>query len=276
MQAAWMLKYLLALGLTTAALALPPGQGQAPSGALTDRQWLDQCDLARVLYLGEEHNGAADHQLQHDVLEELARPPVVVAEMFQNVSRPALDAYIAGRLDDDELRTCSEWEKRWGHAWEQYLPIWQLCQMGHWPLRPLRNSSESGKNLGKLGVNAFSPEERQGLRPEPYEFGPHPETLRSVFEGHAGKVGDEAFARFLKVQVLWEEYMAAQIRRALAETDGPVVVLVGKGHLTHGFGLPYRVQADWPHPLVQKIVLYNPSESERNRADLWWQPAQTP
>lgn len=271
-----MLKNLLALFLCGAAWAMPPGQGQTPDGPLSQERWLEQCNQARVLYLGEEHNGPMDHQLQHDVLQQLSRPPVIVAEMFQNPSRPALDAYVAGRLNDDELRICSEWEKRWGHAWEQYLPIWQLCQQEHWPLRPLRNSSESGKSLGKLGFDAFSLEERQGLAPRPYEFGPHPESLRSVFEGHAGKMGDEAFARFLKVQVLWEEYMAAQIRRALSETDGPVVVLVGKGHLTHGFGLPHRVQADWPHPLEQKIVLYNPSDSEQARADLWWEPASPP
>ncbi|MBS2035428.1 ChaN family lipoprotein [bacterium] len=269
-----MLKYLFLCALSGASWAMPPGHGQSQIGPLSDSQWLDQCNQARVLYLGEEHNGPLDHQLQHDILEQLGRPPVVVAEMFQNVSRPALDAYVAGRLDDDQLRNCSEWEKRWGHPWEQYLPIWQLCQQGHWPLRPLRNSSESGKNLGKLGFEAFSPEERQGLAPQPYEFGPHPESLRPVFEGHAGKIGDEAFARFLKVQVLWEEYMAAQIRRALSETEGPVVVLVGKGHLTHGYGLPHRVQAQWPHPLTQKIVIYNPGEAERSRADLWWDPNQ--
>ena len=252
-----MLKYVLVFALSSLAWALPP-------------DFVAGCNQARVLYLGEEHDGAGDHQLQHDVLEALDRPPVVVAEMFQNVSRGVLDDYVAGRLNDDELKAGSEWDKRWGHAWELYLPIWQLCQEHHWPLLPLRNSSESGKNLSKLGVGAFSFEERQGMAPGPYEFGPHPETLRPVFEAHAGKVGDEAFARFLKVQVLWEEYMAAQIRRALSETDGPVVVLVGKGHLTHGFALPHRVQAAWPHPLTQKVVLYNPSPEERRRADLWW------
>jgi uncharacterized iron-regulated protein len=248
--------YFLIFALCGAAWALPP-------------DFLAGCEQARVLYLGEEHDGAGDHQLQYEVLESLDRPPVVVAEMFQNVSRGVLADYVAGRLDDEELRARSEWDKRWGHAWELYLPIWQLCQARHWPILPLRNSSESGKNLSKLGVEAFTGEERQGLAPGPYEFGPHPETLRPVFEAHAGKVGDEAFARFLRVQVLWEEYMAAQIRRALSETDGPVVVLVGKGHLTHGFALPHRVQAAWPHPLVQKVVLYNPSAEEKQKADLW-------
>ncbi len=212
---------------------------------------------SRVLYLGEEHDSAADHRRQLEILEKVSpgRSPVVVAEMFQNVSRKVLDEYVAGNLDDEELKLQSEWDNRWGHAWDLYLPIWQLCQQRHIPILPLRNSSESGKNLGKLGVQAFTAEEREGLAPEPYEFGPHPETLRATFEAHAGKVSDEAFARFLKVQTLWEEYMAAQVRRALRETDGPVIVLVGQGHLSHGHTLPRRVQAHWPHPLEQKVVL---------------------
>ncbi|MBX3168780.1 MAG: ChaN family lipoprotein [Candidatus Eremiobacteraeota bacterium] len=233
-----MLRFLLLLLLTSWAWAQDPATLEA-----------------RVLYLGEEHDSAADHARQLEILEYVSRgrSPVVVAEMFQAPNRMVLADYLAGNLDDEELKTASEWDKRWGHAWELYLPIWQLCQQRHIPIYPLRNSSESGKNLGKLGVQAFTPEERQGLAPEPYEFGPHPETLRPIFEAH-GPATDEAFARFLKVQTLWEEYMAAQIRRALSENEGQVIVLVGQGHLTHGHTLPHRVQARWPHPLSQKVV----------------------
>lgn len=214
---------------------------------------------ARVLYLGEEHDSAEDHARQLKIIDGLSqgRSPVVVAEMFQHPSRKVLAEYLAGHLDDEELKSASEWDKRWGHAWNLYLPIWQLCQQRHIPIYPLRNSSESGKNLSKLGAQAFSADERQGLTPPPYDFGPNPESLRSVFESHAGPVSDEAFERFLKVQTLWEEYMAAQIRRALSESEGQVIVLVGQGHLTHGHTLPRRVQAGWPHPLIQMVDLPN-------------------
>lgn len=217
---------------------------------------LEACARARVLYLGEEHDSAADHQRQLEILEYVSRgrSPVVVAEMFQNPSRQVLADYVAGNLDDEELKAQSEWEKRWGHAWDLYLPIWQLCQRRHIPIYPLRNSSESGKNLSKLGSAAFTPGERQGLASEPYEFGPHPESLRPIFEAHAGPVSNEAFQRFLKVQTLWEEFMSAQIRHALSETEGQVIVLVGQGHLSHGFTLPVRVQREWPHRLNQLVV----------------------
>ncbi len=264
-----MRKMLLALLLTARAMAVP-GHGETSEGPLNWEDWLDYCGQAQVLYLGEEHDGKLDHQLQLETLQGLVeKKPLVVAEMFQLPSQKVLDDYVQGRIDDAGLRQASEWEKRWGHAWEQYLPIWQLCQKEQLELRPLRNSTESGKNLSKLGTQAFSEQEKVGLAPEPYEFGPHPETLRPVFEAHAGPVSQAAFDRFLKVQTLWEEFMAAQIRAALRQPDQPmVVVLVGKGHLLHGLGLPHRVQAGWSQPLRQSVVVVQPEP----RADAWWVP----
>lgn len=236
--------------------------------------WIENCQGAQVLYLGEEHDSILDHQLQArtlQALQERGHRLVVVAEMFQLPARQVLDDYVAGKLNDQQLFEDSEWKKRWGHAWEQYLPIWQICQREKIPLRALRNSNESGRQLNKLGSAAFTVEERQGLAPEPYEFGPHPESLRPVFEAHAGPVSQAAFERFLAVQTLWEEFMAAQIRHALRQNpDGTVVVLVGKGHLLHGHGLPARVAKHWPGPLVQKVALVNPNAEEKKRADCVW------
>ena len=268
----WLLVYLL----TGGCWALP-GSGHDACGSLTWDDWIDRCAQARVLYLGEEHDGVLDHQLQRDTVSDLAqrKSVTVVAEMFQGPSRAVLQDYVAGRFDDDELRADSEWDKRWGHAWEQYLPIWQTCQRLGVEILPLRNTTESGKKLSSLGVQGLTPAERRGLNPEPFEFGPHPESLRSIFEAHAGPVSEEAFQRFLKVQTIWEEYMAAQIRLAL-ERPGTVVVLVGKGHLLHGLGLPRRVQNGWPHPLRQSVVVVNPEPAQRDRVDLWWtSPPQT-
>lgn len=231
------------------------------------RQRVRNCD---VLYLGERHDSEADHRWQAEVLGQLeGLQPVIVAEMFQLPSAGVLEAYSEGELDDDNLRIQSEWEQRWGHPWPLYLPLWQMARRHGWTLLPLRNSSESGKALGKLGVQAFTPAEREVLRPGPYEFGPHPESLRASFEAHAGKISDGAYDRFLSVQTLWEEFMAGQVRQALRrrERHGPVVVLVGKGHLLHGYGLAWRTQAGWAEPLHQIVLVNEPEDAEKKRLD---------
>lgn len=242
-------------------------------GSLNWDAWLERAASADVVYLGERHDSKLDHQFQLDTirgLRERGLKPVIVAEMFQLLSREVLDEYVAGRLTDEQLKLLSQWDRRWRHDWPAYLPIWQEAREHKLPLLPLRNSSETGKHLSKLGVEAFSPEEKQGLTPGPYEFGPHPETLRKTFEAHAGPVSDEAFGRFLNVQTLWEEFMAAQVRKALAlpARKGPVVVLVGKGHLLHGHGLPWRVAAG--KPLRQVTSAVDPETEEAARLDVVW------
>lgn len=239
-------------------------------------RWWEELGRADVVYLGEEHDRAQDHQMQLQVLEKLAqeRRVVVLAEMFQTPSRQVLKAYTQGVLDDQNLHDLSKWEKRWGHPWTLYLPIWQCCQRYEIPLLPLRNSSESGKLLSRQGRAAFEADEVWALPPEPYEFGPEPESLKEIFEAHAGPVSPEAFQRFLKVQVLWEEFMSAQIREALRLYPGSqVVVLVGKGHLLHGHTLLGRTQRNWPNQLNQQVLLCDPKPSEKEKLKLWWTSA---
>lgn len=266
-----MKRLLILLLLTWSAHAQPSLQGEMSWDA-----WLDRASRADVVYLGERHDSAVDHAFQLETLRGLQRrglKSVIVAEMFQLLSKDVLDEYVGGRLTDQQLRLLSQWDRRWGHAWEAYLPIWQFAKEHGLRVLPLRNSSETGRHLGKLGAEAFSPEEKQGLRPAPYDFGPDPQTLRKTFEAHAGPVSDEAFQRFLNVQTLWEEFMAAQVRKALAlpQRTGPVVVLVGKGHLLHGHGLVRRVQLD--RPLTQVTAAVDPEPDERKRLDVVWTSA---
>ena len=273
------LPFLCLFGLTASSMAAPPGSAREGEHRLDWEAFLDRCREARVLYVGEEHTGTLDHQLQQEIIDGLARRGLkltIVAEMFQWPQRQVLVDYVEGRINDEELLEQSEWKQRWGYPWELYLPIWQSCQRYHLNMLPLRNSSESGKLLGTRGLAAWSEEERQGLRPEPYDFGPNPEQLKSLFAAHGAPVSEESFQRFLRVQTLWEEFMAAQIRKGLQTEAEVVVVLVGKGHLIHGHGLPWRTQQGWPRSLEQKVVLLNPKESERGRASLEWVSPETP
>jgi uncharacterized iron-regulated protein len=265
-----MKSWLISLFLAGVALATPHLQPEGSWARLV---------CADVVYLGEAHDRLEDHQMQLRLLERLLeqRKVVVLAEMFQTPSRAVLKAYTEGQLEDDELRELAQWDKRWGHPWELYLPIWQLCQRHELALLPLRNSTESGKQLSRLGRAAFEAEENWALAPEPYEFGPSPETLQEVFTAHAGPTSPEAFQRFLKVQVLWEEFMSAQIRQALRLYPGSqVVVLVGKGHLLHGHALAKRTQRAWNRPLSQEVVICDPQAGERDRLRVWWESASQP
>ena len=76
----------------------------------------------RAVFLGEHHNSKADHELQEGLLRELhrrrsargAKPELAVGlEAVQRRFQPALDAYLAGELDENALQEAVEWRKRW-------------------------------------------------------------------------------------------------------------------------------------------------------------------
>jgi len=57
-------------------------------------------------------------------------------------------------------------------------------------------------------------------------------------EGHKPKDGD--FERFVDAQLLWDRAMAAGIARQTA--SGPVVGIMGSGHIRHGHGVPHQLR----------------------------------
>src|SRR5215510_13830146 len=64
-------------------------------------------DLAKadVVFVGEEHDDPATHHLELAILEGLARrrrPIIVSMEMFERDTQPAVDAYLAGRINEPE------------------------------------------------------------------------------------------------------------------------------------------------------------------------------
>lgn len=65
---------------------------------------------------------------------------------------------------------------------------------------------------------------------------------------------DQAFERFLSVQLLWDEGMAERATRYLQDHPGKqMVILAGSGHLEYGQGIPQRLQRRLP--LSSAIVL---------------------
>ena len=264
-------------GPSPAALEVGPQPGEWT-------EFVERACSSSFLYLGEKHDEPLHHQVQlkmfRQVLEKHPRHLKLAIEMAQIPSQPVLDEFIAGRITVATLPNCLNWAKTWGFNYSMYSPILELCQEYGVPVRAMRFSSESSRRLGKEGLAVLSPAERQGLDEDldPTDFGPEPDRLRKVFaqaaHGHAteGPAAEEAFQRFLRVQVLWEEGMAAQILQAYEPGDH-MVVLVGAGHLTLGHGLPARVSRRNRQPdlFPPRVLLVDPTPEDRTRADLvWW------
>ena len=105
--------------------AAPPASDEVPD---TRTQVVDPATLTgldalvtkladrRVVFVGESHDRYEDHLNQLAVIRGLHEQDVDLAigmEMFQQPFQPALDAYIAGEINEEEMLRRTDYFERW-------------------------------------------------------------------------------------------------------------------------------------------------------------------
>lgn len=263
---------------------------------------LDALKEARVIYLGETHDRAADHQAQLQIIRHLVEQGKSVAiafEMFQRPFQPVLDQYAAGQIDADALRIQSEYDERWGFPWPLYSPILEYAQAQNLPMLAANTPREMTRKVARQGLESLSGSDLEFIPPvseidlsnEGYRA--YVQAVFSGFHGHGGHGGGQndgspassppseeskaaAFERFFSAQVLWDETMAQTVAEfAEANPETAIVVLAGQGHVIYEFGIPSRVERRLGEDLAQVTVLLNPSDGFRRAgegaiADYFW------
>ncbi|MCB1734726.1 MAG: ChaN family lipoprotein [Gammaproteobacteria bacterium] len=244
--------------------ALPPGDAELSATPAIDLTastnvtgLINRLKDARVVYLGEQHDRYEQHLLQAAVirgLRERGVPLAIGMEQFQRRFQPALDDFIAGRIDTLELLRQSEYYQRWRFDFRLYQPILDYARKHGIPVLALNAESELTRQIGKVGLNGLTPDERSQL---PTEYGDadadYRAVLQRVFLAHA--VGpDRNFEHFVDVQLTWDETMAEVAATYLAANpQRHLVILVGAGHVADRHGIPSRVQRRLP--VIDSVVL---------------------
>jgi uncharacterized iron-regulated protein len=248
--------------------------------ALDPKTVLQQLAQSNVVYLGETHDSAADHQAQLDIIQALHQknPRIAIAmEMFQRPYQSVIDRYLAGEITETQLKQLTEYEKRWGFSWDFYAPILRFAKSNKIPVVALNTPTEVTRKVSRQGLNSLTSNER-GLIPPVSEIRldseRYRERIRQIYdEMHHGKGNSDRFEKFFLAQVLWDETMAEGVSKLLQETrDRQVIVLTGKGHVVYGDGIPSRVTRRIGN-VRQLIVLLNPSpelQKEPEIADFFW------
>ena len=228
-------------------------------------------DLAnkRIVYVGEQHDKFAHHQVQLEILQGLYRqnPKVAVGmEMFQRPFQKVLDDYIAGAIDERTFLKRSEYFKRWDIDYNLYKPILDFARAKHLPIVALNVRREIVEKVGKDGLDSLSKEEKQEIPAQLDRSDPeYRERLKEAFAAHEQHGGKSNFEFFYEAQMLWDETMAESIERFLKQNPGyRMVVLVGAGHVQYGSGIPKR--AFKRNGLGYAIVLSD-AEVEKDIAD---------
>ncbi len=236
---------------------LKPGIYRVSDGAqMTVAEFVAQNKDAKVILVGESHDSAQDHALQAKVYNALLgqSKTSLGMEMFQRPFQAHLDAYVAGTLDEAELLAATEYEARWGYETEFYSPLWRSAQKAGAPIVALNIHRELTKRVSAVGTENLSSHE-QALLPEivigPDEYG---QQLKDIFKAHGMELSDDRFRRFFQAQLLWDETMAETAVNHLKSTSGRMMIVVGRGHVERGWGIPSRIQRRAPSWKVVSLV----------------------
>ncbi len=230
-------------GCVNSGLALPKVGGPIPVSpphelTAAERAYWDQLAPARIIYIGETHSSNSDHEYQLDVLKGLKARGLnftVAWEMFDFTQQPVLDAWNAHHLTTDGLLEKTDFQPHWGTFSVMYEKI----------LRWTETEGVASLALNAPGVTThklaqgipLTPEERTELPSgfRPLNGGYEHFTEQMAQSPHAGA----NLENFYKAQLLWDQTMASRIVEFVdAHPDGKLVVLIGRGHIEGGFGVP--------------------------------------
>jgi uncharacterized iron-regulated protein len=265
--------FLLCSSAATAQTTANPQPGQS----YTNQEILQQLVKAKVVYLGETHDSAEDHQAQLAIIREMQRQNRKIAiamEMFQRPFQSAIDNYLAGKLTQEQLVEQTEYDRRWRFPWESYAPILRFAKENQLPVLALNTPTEVTRKVASQGLESLTAEEKKHIPPISEirtDNAEYRQLLLEVFQQHqkAAQGNSTAFERFLQAQVLWDETMAEKIAEFVkANPDYQVVVLAGKGHIIYGYGIPSRVERRLGVGNVKvRSVLFNSTENLPLSAD---------
>lgn len=211
----------------------------------------------RVVFVGEAHDRYEDHLNQLMVirgLHGLGLDLAIGMEMFQQPFQEALDAYVAGEIDEAEMLRRTGYFERWRFDYRLYRPILRYAREHRIPLIALNLEREITEKVGQAGLGALDETQRARIPTQMDREDPvYRERLKRVFDLHP-QDKDRDFENFLSVQLLWDEGMAERAADYLRQHPGKtMVILAGQGHIEFGQGIPRRLQRRLAVPAVSLL-----------------------
>ena len=240
-----------------------------------------------VVWLGEHHNSARDHKLQAHFIESIYNQRTqtqtrtgknkknkgqeqeqdhkmsIGLEQIQVQFQPALDAFIAGTISEEQMLEETHWSTRWTWPYENYRPVFALAQKLKIPLIALNVNSE---DLAKVEVDGFRGLDRPTMKkyikdpvgfsnfPRPpayrtysayviepsYDLHKEMGILKTTISGQQLE-NDMTFGNFFSGRILWDEAMAGNAFQWTKENEGGMMVgLIGADHVKFEKGVVGR------------------------------------
>lgn len=225
---------------------------------------VDDLAQARVIYLGERHTVARHHQVQAQLLSDLAgrKVPLVLAlEQIEAHNQPAVDRFNRGELDFAGLAEAIEWRRRWPNC-EQYRPVLETARRHGIPVLALNARSETIRQVARGGgVAKLPPAARKELPAEIQLADPLYEKLLGRQMAVHMAATPQRLRPMIEAQIARDETMAEVLAVYLRSDKGrgrTAVVICGAGHVIYGLATAARVRRRLPD-VRDRIVLLSES-----------------
>lgn len=233
---------------------------------------IEALEKHRVVFIGETHDRYDHHLNQLAILQALHRrnPHIAIGvEWFQQPFQPAIDAWLAGKIDEAELLRRTEYFDRWRYDYRMLRPIMEYAKANGLPVIALNVPTELTRKIAQGGLEALSPSQREQLS---VNITPPDAAYRSrlekAFKQHAG--AQHQLDKFMLVQRVWDETMAHNIMRFLQPNPAwRMVVFSGSGHISHGAGIPQDLARQFPGISITTVASGDESDMQAGVVDYY-------
>ena len=249
----------------------------APAGALYDTRAgevvtmeaaLERMAAADVVLLGEEHTAMQQHQQQAEIVRALGaqvESMVVGLEFFLRDDAPVLAQWVAGAIDDRELLERTEWYDRGSYRFEYYEPILEAAREHGARVVGLNVDRSIPRAVSRGGLAALSEAQRDEVGTFEVTGAPQHRYLVTRYFGEtAVSLPPSWLDNMYAAQCVWDVAMARSIVRD-RPADGPMVVIVGSGHVAYDLGIARRLRetsSDEPLDVVTYCPVAAPARDE--------------
>ncbi len=195
----------------------------------------------RIIFIGENHDRQAHHQVQRDVIAALHQSGAQVAvgvEMFRKDSQEGLDRWVDGTLSPEEFQTV--YDDNWNFPWPLYGDILDYARKEKIPVIGLNVPKEITRQVATGGFKSLGADQRESLPMVSCHVDKrYMDFIRESYGMHGH--GRLDFTNFCEAQLVWDKAMAVNVLDYLAgHPNAVMVVIAGKGH-AQKMGIPAQI-----------------------------------
>jgi uncharacterized iron-regulated protein len=230
-----------------------------------------------VVFVGEEHESPDAHHAELAILTELYERDsglVLALEMFERDVQGALDAYLEGRITEDQFL---EQARPWPNYQRDYRPLIAFARHKRIPVIAANVPRRAAAAVAS--ANKISPEvlgEDSAYLPKTVHL-----DSKEYYERFAGamkQMPGKAPMKKRKTQALYKAQVVKDAVMAEALTpllDHRILFCCGHFHCDYHLGIPYQLGRNHPHLMIAVITFVSyvgelPMEERSRIGDFIW------